>query len=91
MSPRTHRKQHGFTLVESLVVMLTIILLVWIIIPGLLGRGKRAPEIPAPVSTIKERAKKATAKPVPADPAEAEAEVEEGSTATLTVPPAPVE
>ena len=49
----TSRRQHGFTLVESLVVMFTIILLASIIIPGLMGRGSREPELP-PVTIEKE-------------------------------------
>lgn len=46
MTFRTNGKRSAFTLIESLVVMLTIILLATVVIPGLMGKGGREPEMP---------------------------------------------
>jgi hypothetical protein len=48
MISEEYPKPRGFTLVESLVVMFTTILLASILIPGLMGRGGREPELPTP-------------------------------------------
>ena len=86
MSPQTHRKQLAFTLVESLAVMFTIILLASILIPGLMGRGMRAPEIPIKLPTEEERIINTYSRPAPAGGAmESEKKEEEAEPGTPSV------